>query len=112
MAVMLGNGSGTFTPAAGSPYAAGTQPWGICNGDFDNDGDIDIAMANYGSSGANVRLGNGTGAFTPTTSLSGTYADIITGDFNNDGNLDLITLSSALANFNMWGGTGLGTFTL
>jgi hypothetical protein len=112
MAVMLGNGSGTFTTAAGSPYTAGTQPWGICNGDFNGDGNQDIVMANYGSSTTNVWLGNGTGAFTPTTSVNGTYADVISGDFNNDGKLDIVAVSAGSNNFNMFIGSGTGTFSL
>src|SRR5436305_601039 len=36
--VLLGNGSGGFAPATGSPFAVGTTPGGITSADFDGDG--------------------------------------------------------------------------
>ena len=41
----------------------GTDPFSVAVGDFDNDGDEDLATANYGSDNISVRLGAGDGTF-------------------------------------------------
>jgi hypothetical protein len=64
VAVLLGNGDGTFTEAAGSPYAVGTDPSAIVVADFDGDGNPDFAVANKGDNTISVFKGNGKGGFT------------------------------------------------
>jgi hypothetical protein len=44
--LLLGNGDGTFTQAAGSPYAVGRGPYQIAAADFNGDGKLDLAVAN------------------------------------------------------------------
>ena len=44
--LLLGNGDGTFTQAAGSPFAVGKGPVAIAAADFNNDGKLDLAIAN------------------------------------------------------------------
>ncbi len=113
MTVMLGNGTGSFTPAAGSPYATGTGPNGICNGDFNSDGKIDIGVVEYGGTGViRIFLGVGTGSFTIGTSVGTGMADVISGDFNNDGKLDLVGTTFSGNGFSLFIGSGAGTFTL
>lgn len=47
IAVLLGNGNGTFQPAI--YYTAGNNsPLGVAAGDFNRDGQLDLAVANYG----------------------------------------------------------------
>ena len=55
--VLLGNGSGGFTAAPGSPFAVGTVlfPWRWA--DFNGDGIEDLATANNGSNNVTVLLG-------------------------------------------------------
>ena len=71
----------------------GTSPFSICNGDFNNDGNIDIATANDGSASISVLLGNGLGSFSLfkefKTISGGRPNSIICSDFNKDSNLDL-----------------------
>jgi Flp pilus assembly secretin CpaC len=62
--VLLGNGDGTFTEAAGSPYAVGTNPSAVVVADFNGDGNLDFAVANKGDNTLSVFQGNGTGGFT------------------------------------------------
>jgi uncharacterized protein (TIGR03437 family) len=42
--VALGDGTGAFTPAPGSPYAVGGTPFALAAGDFNGDGKIDLAV--------------------------------------------------------------------
>ena len=44
--LLLGNGDGTFTQAAGSPCAVGHGPYRIATADFNGDGKLDLAVAN------------------------------------------------------------------
>ena len=72
----------------------GLYPQKLITKDFNADGYIDIASANWGGT-ISVILNIGNGVFgAPTNFFSGTmgngFYSIISEDFNNDGNLDLI----------------------
>jgi len=54
--VLLSNGRGDYTPAAGSPYTAGRNPR-VAVGDVNGDGRPDIVTANNGSRDITVLLG-------------------------------------------------------
>jgi hypothetical protein len=90
--VLLGNGNGTFTATA-SPATTGNNPASIVVGDFNGDGNADLAVANEGSNTITLLLGNGDGTFTAATSLGITAPNSLTvGDFNGDGKSDLAVL--------------------
>jgi Flp pilus assembly secretin CpaC len=63
--VLLGNGDGTFTEAPGSPIAVGKNPRSIVLADFDGDGILDFAVANFIDNSISVFQGKGDGTFTP-----------------------------------------------
>ncbi|PYU05958.1 MAG: hypothetical protein DMG33_09285, partial [Acidobacteria bacterium] len=65
VSVLLGNGDGTFTEAAGSPFPAGDQPSAVVVADFNGDGKPDIAVANKGDNSITVLQGDGAGGFKP-----------------------------------------------
>jgi type II secretory pathway component GspD/PulD (secretin) len=64
VAVLLGNGDGTFTEAPGSPYAVGTNPTSVVVADLNGDGDLDFAVTNKGDNSISFFKGDGTGKFT------------------------------------------------
>jgi uncharacterized protein (TIGR03437 family) len=53
---LLGNGSGGFTQAAGSPFKVGTDPQFVAVADFNGDGKPDLAVANYDDSTVSILL--------------------------------------------------------
>jgi hypothetical protein len=50
----LGNGSGGFAPA--SNFAVGAFPRSVTTGDFNGDGQLDLAVANENSNSVSVLL--------------------------------------------------------
>jgi len=92
--IFLGKGDGTFTAAPTNP-AAGTSAVGIATGDFNGDGNLDLAVSEYGadSTGAvAILLGNGDGSFKPAVFYSGeglNFESVAVLDLNGDGIADL-----------------------
>ncbi len=74
-------------------YAVGTRPSGVAPGDFDNDGDIDVATTVDDPDRIVVLLNDGSGQFVlgPSTLLpaSSSPQDCVAGDLDGDGDVDL-----------------------
>jgi len=95
--LLLGNGSGSFTQAVGSPYVLSFQPDKLALADFNRDGSVDIAIVNEVSQDISILLGNGAGGFAPTGSgpfQTGGRSWVALVDFNLDGNPDLVLLNA------------------
>ena len=98
--VSLGNGDGTFQPAKLFPpggyvldNGSGTPISEIAPGDFNGDGNLDVAYINFGTSTVTFLLGKGDGTLpTLLTFDSGSGEDsFVVADLNNDGKPDLVT---------------------
>jgi uncharacterized protein (TIGR03437 family) len=112
--VMLGDGSGNFNLAHTSPVQAGPAPGFVVTGDFNMDGNLDLAVANLTGNAVTVLLGNGSGGFThsPSSPISTgmTPASIVLADFNGDYILDLAIVNESGNSVSVLLGDGGGGF--
>src|SRR5207249_4119961 len=114
-------GSGSCLPPAsfmqpvGSPLAGGTNPTSIAVGDWNEDGTLDLAVANNGSNNVTILLGNGSGGFSEaagspvavgTLPVSGVF-----GDWNLDGTADLAVVNQVSNSVMILLGNGSGGFS-
>ena len=114
LAILLGNGDGTFAVPAYYYDGVSTTDVGaapLLAADFNNDGKVDIAVNSF-SKGTNtfsagILYGNGDGTFQPLVSPAtlSNFPAYFTADINNDGNADLVGSQIALGN-------GGGAFTV
>ncbi len=101
----------SFAPAA--IFAVDPEPNSVTVGDFNGDGNADLATANtYFSHTVSVLLGDGLGGFAAAANFGvGYYPNSVTvGDFNGDGNADLATADTGSYTVSVLLGDGLGGF--
>lgn len=111
LSILKNNGDGTFAPAY---TVSGNMSFPNIPdvGDFNGDGNIDIAVPNLYASSISILLGDGTGAFSGTSTFVGNYPAIIkVGDFNEDGNLDLASSHGFTNDLKVHFGDGAGGFS-
>lgn len=114
--IYLGDGSGQFHQADGSPVAAGESPNDLAVGDFNFDGKQDLAVANHETKGVTILLGNGHGQFqeppySPVQVQSDPHVHgIAAGDFNGDGLIDLAVESWSIDRVEILSGMKDGGF--
>jgi len=128
VAVLLGRGDGTLAPR--TDYAAGlgkpniryARPYGVAVGDFNGDGNPDVAAVTSsadsgGFNSVSVLLGRGDGTLAPMTAYEADHyfespIKVAVGDFNGDGHPDLAVadLGGAAAGASVLPGNGDGTF--
>src|SRR5262249_8701545 len=110
VAVLLGQGDGTFQDPVPYPVASGAGS--VVAADFNQDGQLGLAVASVG--GGSVLLGRGDGTFQdPLASVSPVgrlLAYSVTGDFNGDGIPDVATDGFLSNDVSVLLGRGDGTF--
>ena len=97
VAVMLGNGDGTFQPAVTYPITSGGSgaSGALAIADFNKDGHPDVAVLGDNNGTLYILLGNGDGTLQPPAGYpsntdTGAASAIAVGDFNGDGHLDVV----------------------
>ena len=111
---VLADGCPAPSFSAARTFGAGLVPVSVAVGDFNLDGDLDLATANsFGGAGnVSVLLGNGDGTF----QIAVNYPAVVnpysvgTGDLNGDGKPDLAVVSLYSTNVAVLLGNGDGTF--
>lgn len=110
------NVNASFAQATGSPISVGTDIFGIARGDFNRDGNQDLAIPSaFEDTVMHILLGNGDGIFIePMNSpfdISATARNVVVADFNNDGYQDLLTDSYGTDILTLLAGNVSGNFT-
>src|SRR5205807_2458431 len=107
VAILLGNGDGTFQPAVvyGGGGSGPHGPDWIALADLNRDGKPDIVGSNPDSHNLGVWLGNGDGTFQPVVAYAAPGAVVAVADMNDDSKPDLVTNGVAVLL-----GNGDGTF--
>ena len=113
IAVVLGNGDGTFQ-SAGTPFPLSFSPGSVEVADLNGDGKLDLVAVDFSGSVA-ILLGNGDGTFQPAVTYSignglGGMDEAVIADFNTDGKLDIASIASFDTGPAIIYGNGDGTF--
>lgn len=91
-----GNGNGTFQTPIVITLPAGYEPSSLAAADLNDDGHIDLVVADEGANSFSVFLGKGDGTFeTRKDYVTGAAPVFVAlGDFNDDGALDIATANN------------------
>jgi hypothetical protein len=118
VSILVGDGQGRLTPA-GSPVPVASSPthqvFAITVGEFNGDGNLDVAAVDFGWERVQVLLGNGQGGLVlgRTSPSGGTQPRSVTaGDMNGDGKVDLVVGNTSVSNVSVLLGDGEGSFSV
>jgi hypothetical protein len=108
--VFLGNGDGTFAPR--TSRNVDFDPTSLVAGDFNGDGNLDLAVTCAETNDVVVLLGDGKGLFGPAVAYeAGLFpAGLVTGDFTGTGRSDLVTANYNANNVSLLRDNSNGTF--
>jgi FG-GAP-like repeat/FG-GAP repeat len=113
----LGNGNGTFQAAPAGQAAAGSNPYGLALGDFNNDDRDDVLVSNVNSHDVTVLVNNGSGGLAASAQSpiamdsAASPRTPAVGDLDDDGNLDAVVPAfNGQSGASILMGNGNGTF--
>jgi len=110
LTILYGNGDGTFRP--GTELVRTNQIRTFAAGDFNRDGNLDLAFSECDASTCNIvfEKGNGAGIFTQTGTIvtTGLNSEMIARDMNGDGFIDILVIRTN--EVLLFGGNGAGGF--
>ena len=111
VSVRLGNGDGTFAPAA--TYAVGPSPVALVTADFTGDEVLDLAAASLETGTVSLLTGVGNGTFEPAVPVAAGPLPIglMAGDFDGDGSGDLAAWDGISASVSILLSDGAGGFS-
>ncbi len=92
LVVFLNDGSGGFLPGTSMPALGRTRPWDLCSGDFDGDGNKEIAVGSVGTGDILILRGKGDGTFASsarTFTIGRDPHPIFCADFDGDQRTDI-----------------------
>jgi hypothetical protein len=93
ISIFYGNGDGSFSQPHTYSTGYDSIPFMVVVGDFNNDKQMDLAIANYGTNNVGILLGINNSTFSNQTAFStGSYSDpysIVVGYLNDDDLLDI-----------------------
>jgi hypothetical protein len=118
LTVEIGDGTGRFAAAAGSPIVLAYPPGDIKLGDINNDGVSDLVVTNSDRDNVDIFLGDGKGGFglapgspfTASASVEFYTRSLHLVDINEDGKLDIVTANQSHNTFATLFGNGRGGF--
>lgn len=109
--ILLGDGFGGFSVA--STLTAGSRTTGVTSGDFDRDGNLDLAVSNQNTPSVTLYFGSGNGGIRSTASFTVAPLpyDVLAEDADGDGSVDLLVPSGANPpSVTLYRGDGQGFF--
>ena len=114
--ILRNNGNAKFVEPGTSPEPVrGNSAVSVASGDFDNDGDLDLGVANQQSGNVSILRNNGVGNFIePATSPEGAQSfpqGIAAVDIDGDDDDDLAVVNQGTSNLTVLRSTTLGDFT-
>lgn len=112
VAVLLGDGEGSFGTPTYFTTGTDTQPYGLVIGNFNSDSNPDIITANRDGDNVSLLTGDGTGNFSAPSHISVGQSpwDIVAGYFDADSHLDIATVNTVDDNITVLIGNGAGGF--
>lgn len=116
ISIFFGFGNGSFSSSPMNYASNGSNPYWLTAHDFNNDGNLDLAVANEITSTIAIFIGfaNGTFQAPPQTFASGGNwpSSIIGADLNKDNNIDLVVANTDTNFITVFLGLGNGSFQL
>jgi len=110
--VETGGGTGVFLDEQTVPGQVGASA--LAAGDLDGDGDLDLAVADFGANSVRILKNDGAGNFSVSSTIAGQLGAtaLVAGDWDGDGDLDLAVANFDANSVTILKNNGSGVFTL